>query len=138
MKSQHILLSCFTVLAVMLAGIACSQKPVQDAAYDPSLNYAAFLVVNTEYGKDSLERMKAHSLEESFEIGPIEYYQPGTREFKPVLTRLTASKQVKLVWIISSVFDVNDIKKAIAGVDYTGVYRYVPISDQTGPIKLQQ
>jgi hypothetical protein len=138
MKFQNlVLLSCCIVLITALAGAACSQKPAPGLTYDPAKNYAAFLVVNSEYGKTSLAAMKQHSTDESYEIGPVEYYNPGTKDFVPALTRLTANKQVKIVWIISSLFDVNDIKQAMVKIDYAGTYRYAPISDQVGPIKVQ-
>ena len=134
-----ILLSCSIVLIMALAGTACSPKPVPAATiYDPAKNYAAFLVVNSDHGKTSLASMKQHSTNESLEIGPVEFYTPGTKDFGPALTRLTASKQVKVVWIISSIFEVNDIKTAMAKLDYAGTYRYAPISDQTGPIKIEK
>jgi hypothetical protein len=135
MKFQNIiLLSCCIIVIMALAGAACSPS----IKYDPSKNYAAFLVINSETGKTSLASMKAHSLQENYEIGPIEFYNPGTKDFEPALTRLTASKQVKLVWIVSSVFDVNDIKKAMAKLDYAGTYRYAPISEGSVPIKIGQ
>jgi hypothetical protein len=133
-----ILLSCCIILIIATAGAACAQKPAQGFIYDPSKSYASFLVVNSEYGKTSLASMKAHTTEENYEIGPIEYYNPGTKDFEPALTRLTGSKQVKIVWIVSSIYDVNEIKKAIAKLDYAGAFRYAPIYDQVGPLKVQQ
>jgi hypothetical protein len=72
------------------------------------------------------------------EIGPIEFYKQGAKDFGPVLKKLTASKQVKVVWIISSVLDVNEIKNGMTGLDYTGAFRYVPLMAGTGAIKIQQ
>jgi hypothetical protein len=139
MKFHNItLFSCCIVLIIGLSGAACSQKPAPGITYDPNKNYAAFLVINSDHGKTSLASMKQHTTDESYEIGPIEYYNPGTKDFVPALTRLTASKQVKIVWIISSLFDVNDIKLAMTKIDYAGTYRYAPISDQVGPIKVEK
>ena len=81
--------------------------------------------------------MKQHTLEENLEIGPIEYYSPGTTDFEPILTRLTASKQVKLVWIISKVLDVPQIKTAMSKIAYAGSYRYAPIMNGS-PVKINQ
>ena len=138
MKHREILILFCITFIVAMSGAACSQSQAQNITYDPSKSYAAFLVVNSEYGKDSLVSMRARSLQEGYEIGPIEPYNPGIKDFEPILRRLTSSKQVKIVWIISSYLDVPDIKKAQAKIDYTGAYRYVPISDQTGPMKITQ
>jgi hypothetical protein len=72
------------------------------------------------------------------EIGPIEYYNPGNKDFGPILIKLTASKRVTVVWIIASLWDINDIKTSMEKIEYKGPYRYVPISDQDGAIKIQQ
>jgi hypothetical protein len=151
-KTTGTVLSIILILGVLLA--SCNQKPAQSAvpgaaqnaapsaaptvAYDPAKTYASFLVVNTAIGKNSLESMKRHSTDEQYEIGPIEYYDPGSKDFESILRKLTVSTQVKLVWIISSVWDIPDIKTAMTKIDYKGAYRYVPISDQTGAIKIQQ
>jgi len=72
------------------------------------------------------------------EIGPIEYYKQGAGDFAPILKKLTASKQVTVVWIISSIWDIPDIKKGMEGLEYAGPFRYVPISEGTGAIKMSQ
>lgn len=135
-KTAGIVFSALLVSAVSL--VSCSPKPVQNTSYDPSKNYAAFLVVNTAVGKSVLESMKTHSTEEQYEIGPVEYYNPGSKDFESILRKLTVSSQVKLIWVISSVWDIADIKTAMAKIDYKGTYRYAPISDQNGAIKIQQ
>jgi hypothetical protein len=135
-KTAGAVFSAMLILGALLA--SCSQKPVQGFVYDPAKNYAAFLVINTPVGKTALESMKKHSTAEQYEIGPVEYYEPGSKDFESILRKLTVSKQVKLVWIISSLWDVADIKAAMAKVDYKGPYRYAPITDQTGAIKIDQ
>ncbi|MGA2367940.1 MAG: hypothetical protein ABSF74_05155 [Dehalococcoidia bacterium] len=105
--------------------------------YDPNKDYAAFLVLDTATAKTSLESMKQHTLQENMEIGPIEYYSQGTQDFEPILTRLTANKQVKLVWIISGIMDVPQIKTAMSKITYGGSYRYAPIMNGS-QVKIQQ
>lgn len=105
--------------------------------YDPNKTYAAFLVLDNAVAKTSLESMKQHTLQENIEIGPIEYYSQGTQDFVPILTRLTANKQVKLVWIISGVLDVPQIKTAMSKITYQGSYRYAPIMNGT-QVKINQ
>lgn len=133
--------SMYIILGMMVAWTACftacSKTADQGINYDPAKSYAAFLVLNTDVGKASLETMKKHSSEENLEIGPIEYYNAGTTDFEPILKKLTLSKQVTVVWVIASVWDINNIKKPMDKIDYKGPYRYVPVSDQTGAIKIQ-
>jgi predicted small secreted protein len=135
-KTAGTILCAILISSVLLA--SCNQKPVQGIAYDPTKKYAAFLVLNTAVGKNALENMKIHSAEEQYEIGPVEYYDPGSKDFESILRKLTVNQQVKLVWIISSLWDVADIKTAMTKIDYKGPYRYVPITDQTGAIKIDQ
>ena len=136
---QKLLFSSFsaTVLLALIC-VSCSLLPGQGTNYDPSKNYAAFLVLDNDTGRSSLATMKQRSTGEGWEIGPIEFYKQGTKDFAPILKKLTASKQVTVVWIISSVWDVPDIKKGMEGLEYAGPFRYVPISEGTGAIKIQQ
>jgi hypothetical protein len=129
----------FIPIAILLVSVclSCSLLPGQGINYDPSKNYAAFLVLDNDTGRSSLATMKQHSADEKLEIGPIEFYKTGTKDFSPILKKLTASKQVTVVWIISSVWDVPDIKKGMEGLEYVGPYRYVPIAQGTGAIKIQ-
>lgn len=137
--NKKLLFSSFSA-AVLLALIcvSCSLLPGQGTNYDPSKNYAAFLVLDNDTGRNSLATMEQRSTGEGWEIGPIEFYKQGTKDFAPILKKLTASKQVTVVWIISSVWDVPDIKKGMEGLEYAGPFRYVPISEGTGAIKIQQ
>lgn len=127
------------IAVVWTAGLTACSKPVAPGInYDPAKNYASFLVLNTDTGKSSLATMQKRSTDEGLEIGPIEYYTTGAKDFEPILKKLTASKQVTVVWIIASLWDINDIKNSMGKIDYTGPYRYVPISDQAGAIKIQE
>ena len=125
-------------ILLVLFGLSCSLLPGQGFSYDPSKNYAAFLVLDNDTGRSSLATMKQRSIGEGWEIGPIEFYKQGQKDFAPILKKLTASKQVTVVWIISSVWDIPDIKNGMTGLEYNGAYRYVPIAEGTGAIKVQQ
>jgi hypothetical protein len=128
----------FTALVMLLLSLAaCSLLPGQGFAFDPSKQYASFLVIDNEMGRSSLAAMKQRSTGEGYEIGPVEFYKQGTTDFAPMLKKITGSKQVAVVWIISSLWDVNNIKSGMEGLDYSGPYRYVPISEESGPIKIQ-
>jgi len=134
-KSIYIILAIAVALTAVLA--ACTKPADQGIKYDPAKNYAAFLVLNNDVGKASLETMKKRSTDEGLEIGPIEYYNTGAKEFEPVLKKLTASKQVTVVWIIASLWDINDMKTSMEKIEYKGPYRYIPITEQSGAIKIQ-
>jgi len=136
---KKLIFSSLSLFALLVLGcLSCSLLPGQGISYDPAENYTAFLVLDNEVGKASLATMKQRSIDEGFEIGPIEYYKQGAKDFAPILKRLTASKQVTVVWVISSVWDIPNIKQGMESLDYKGPYRYVPISDATGAIKIQQ
>ncbi|MFA5079018.1 MAG: hypothetical protein WC541_05980 [Dehalococcoidia bacterium] len=128
----------FTGLVMLLLSLAaCSLLPWQGFTFDPSKQYATFLVIDNEMGRSSLAAMKQRSTGEGYEIGPVEFYKQGTTDFAPMLKKVTGSKQVAVVWIISSIWDVNNIKSGMEGLDYNGPYRYVPISGESGPIKIE-
>lgn len=127
----------FSVTMILaLLSSACSLIPNQGISYDPSKSYAAFLVLNNDVAKGSLATMQKRSADEQLEIGPVEYYNAGTKDFEPALKKLTASKQVTVVWIITDFLHVNDIKAAMANIEYKGPYRYALVSGQ-GPVTIQ-
>jgi len=138
MRRKLLVITLSALFMLVLPCVACSLLPEQGFTYDPSKNYASFLVLDNETGRNSLAVMKQRSAGEGWEIGPIEYYKQGTKDFAPMLKKLTSSEQVTVVWIISSIWDIPDIKKSMEGLEYIGPYRYVPISEEAGPIKIQQ
>lgn len=139
MSSQKYVYIIVCIAVALTAGLtACLNLADQGISYDPAKSYASFLVLNNDTGKSSLETMRTRSTVEGLEIGPIEYYSTGTKDFEPILKKLTVSKQVTVVWVIASLWDINTIKDAMAKIEYRGAYRYVPITDQAGAIKIQQ
>jgi len=137
MRLKLLIASMAALVLLALPCVACSLMPEQGFTYDSSKSYASFLVLDNETAKNSLALMKQRSIGEGYEIGPVEYYKQGTKDFAPILKELTSSKQVVVVWIISSVWDIPDIKKGMEGLEYVGPFRYVPISEESGPIKIQ-
>ncbi len=130
-KVMYIILG---IALVWTAGLtACLNQAGQGINYDPARNYAAFLAPNSDFGKASVEAMKVKVAGEGLEIGPVEYYTPGTKDFAPALKKLTASKQVTVVCInFSSITDISNIKQSMAGLDYTGSYRYTTEQTKLG------
>ena len=116
------------ILVVNLA--ACGSQPQQAPQYDPAKKYAAFLVANTAYSEDALNSVKEKSTRDGYEIGPVVYYDPGTKDFEALVTKLLPSKQIALVWVSGSLLDTPNIQKAIAAAQYKGLLRYMPV---TGP-----
>jgi hypothetical protein len=137
MRNKILLSSFSAAVLLVLTCVSCSLLPAQGITYDPSKNYATFLVLDNDTGRSSLATMQQRSTGEGLEIGPVEFYKQGAKDFGPVLKKLTASKQVTVVWIISSIWDINEIKNGMTDLEYTGAFRYVPISDGTGAIKIQ-
>ena len=138
MRRKLLFSSFIVVFLLAVVFVACSLLPGAGSAYDPSKSYAAFLVLDNDTGRSSLATMQQRSIGEGWEIGPIEFYKQGAKDFAPMLKKLTASKQVTVVWIISSVWDIPDIKKGMEGLEYVGPFRYVPISGGAGAIEIQQ
>jgi hypothetical protein len=137
---QFCLLTAMTLIATACASPATTSSvpsgnrpattdPVagQNTQYDLSKQYVAFLVVNTPVGKSTLDGAKQRAAEESYEIGPVAYYNPGTTNFELLASKLTASGQVKLVWIIGSASDISGIKSALTKVSYQGACRFAVI-----------
>ena len=122
------------IVLVCSAGFtACLNQAGQGINYDPAKSYAAFLAPNSDFGKASVEAMKVKVAGEGLEIGPIEYYTAGTKDFAPALKKLTASKQVTVVCInFSSITDISNIKQSMANLDYTGAYRYTTEQTKLG------
>jgi len=138
MRQKLLFLSFIVVFLLALIFVSCSLLPDAGSTYDPSKSYAAFLVLDNDTGRSSLATMQQRSIGEGWEIGPIEFYKQGARDFAPMLKKLTASKQVTVVWVICYMWDIPDIKKGMEGLEYTGPFRYVPIAEGTGAIEIQQ
>lgn len=130
-KSMHIILGIAVACTAGLSG--CLNQAGQGIAYDPAKNYAAFLAPNSDFGKASVEAMKVKVAADGLEIGPVEYYTTGTKDFAPALKKLTASKQVTVVCInFSSITDISNIKQSMVDLDYTGAYRYTTEQTKLG------
>jgi len=119
-----------TVISIFVLNLtACgSQQQAQTAQYDPSKEYAAFLVVNSTLAENSLNSARERSTRDGYEIGPVVYYNPGTQDFEALFKKLTPSKQISLIWIVGSLLDTPNIQKAIAATEYKGQIRYMPVT----------
>jgi hypothetical protein len=128
--NRKILITLFSIIIIIGLFTTCSTTNGQKPAYDINKEYAAFLVVNYPQAADILNTAKDKSIGEGYEIGPIVYYEPGTTDFTYKIKQLIPSKQISLIWVISSLFDVPNIQKALTGVEYKGYIRYMPVSGQ--------
>jgi hypothetical protein len=113
------------ITSILLA--SCSPQTAQKTAYDPSKNYAAFLVLENPNSAGVLKSIKSRSTDSGYELGPVEYYRPGTNDFEPVLKKLTPSKQITLLWVAGNIMDTPNIQKGLAKVQYKGEVRYMPV-----------
>lgn len=120
-----------SILIVNLA--ACGSQPQQAPQYDPAKNYAAFLVVNTPLSIDALKSAKEKSTRDGYEIGPVVYYEPGTKDFEALVKKLLPSKQISLIWVSGSLLDTPNIQKAVAAAEYKGLLRYMPVTAPAAP-----
>lgn len=121
----------FSIILFVCFFTTCSTTIKQKPDYDINKEYAAFLVVNYPQSTDILNTAKDKSVGEGYEIGPVVFYEPGTTDFTYKIKQLIPSKQISLIWIISSLFDVPNIQKALTGAEYKGYVRYMPVSGQT-------
>jgi hypothetical protein len=118
-----------SVIAVLSFGLAACGSQAQPAAqYDPAKNYAAFLVVNTPSSAAALSAAKQKATGDGYEIGPVVYYEPGTKDFTELVKKLVPGKQVAEIWVSGSLLDTPDIQKALIAAQYKGMIKYMPVT----------
>jgi hypothetical protein len=132
-KLNKLLLLVLYSFSILLG--ACQTNTQQNTQYDPSKSYASFLVLNSPNSAKVLDNIKQISIADGYEIGPIEYYNPGTKDFEPVLRKLTSNKQVTLLWIASGLLDTRDVQKSLAVIGFKGSVRYMPVTGNATPIQ---
>jgi hypothetical protein len=110
---------------------SCISQPVPQPVYNPAKNYAAFLVLNNPNSAKILDEVKITTVSTGLEIGPIEYYDPGTTDFEPVIKKLTPSKQISVLWVVGNIMDSTNISKGIAKSSFKGEMRLKPVSGPT-------
>lgn len=117
------------ILLLSIFVVSCSQQSGQ--TYDPSKKYAAFLVVNVPNNQSALESARSKAIGDGYEIGPIEYYDPGTKDFEAIIKKLIPNQQITLIWISGSLLDSPNIQKALNAAGFKGGVRYMPVSTAT-------
>ncbi|MCX6005351.1 MAG: hypothetical protein NT082_06740 [Chloroflexi bacterium] len=128
MKYRKLTITAYLLLLILISPTAsCTGASGGTINYDPSKNYAAFLVLNTESGKSALENMKLQSTADNYTIGPIEYYSPGSTGYEPLIRKLIQNKQVTLLWLIAPMREIIEMQKVITKVEYKGAVRYLPV-----------
>ena len=127
---MHLKLITWITLAALFSGllISCSGSANNTPVYDPAKKYAAFLVLDSEGGTNTLTGVKQRTLTEGYEIGPIEYYKSGNKDFEPVLKKLTQNPQIKIIWFVGSLGDIVEVQKAKTKIEYNGEIRYKTLS----------
>lgn len=127
---KYLKVMTWITVAALCSGllISCSGSANNTPVYDPAKRYAAFLVLDSEGGTNTLAGVKQRTITDGYEIGPTEYYKSGNKDFEPVLRKLTPSPQIEILWIVSSVMDIPDIQKALTKIEYKGTIRYMPVS----------
>ena len=128
MKRIKIITMVFGIAMSLGLLISCSGAEANGTVYDPGKKYAAVLVLDSEGGNSTLTGIKQRTQTEGYEIGPIEYYKPGSKDFEPLLKKLTPSPRIEILWVVSSIMDIPDIQKSILKIEYKGTIRYMPVS----------
>ncbi|MCX6006451.1 MAG: hypothetical protein NTZ34_04210 [Chloroflexi bacterium] len=128
-------IKAFILVTCVLTGIfsACSSQATQSTNFDPAKKYAAFAVVNLPASTSILDNAKQQSIADGLEIGPIEYYSTQTKDFDPVVKKLTISKQITVIWVVGGLMDVPAIRKSTTKFGFAGNVRFMPVSGQTIP-----
>jgi hypothetical protein len=133
MPVKHILTAILSLAIVFtVLTTACTQATVKEVVYDTSKDYVSFIVVNAGNSGDLLENAKTMSKAQGFEIGPVQFYEPGATDFTAIAKGVTPSPQIKLIWIIGSLLDSPKIQKALDTSGYRGGMRYMPVTSTIG------
>jgi hypothetical protein len=125
-KLKIFLFMLFCVFSILLG--ACQTDTTQNIQYDSTKYYASFLVLNSPYSAKILDNIKQISIADGYEIGQIEYYNSGIKDFAPVLKKLTGNKQVTLLWVASGLIETREVQKGLAAIDFKGSVRYMPVT----------
>jgi hypothetical protein len=116
---------------LVLAAMACAPLAGQQPTIDPNKQYAAFLVSNVTGSAKILEKMKQQSIADGFEIGPVAYYGPGTKDFEPIIKPLVSNPQVTLLWVgMAGIMEARDIQNGITAAGYKSGIRYMQVTAQ--------
>jgi hypothetical protein len=128
-------IKAFILITCAIAGIfcACSSQATQSINYDPAKKYAAFAVVNLPASASILADAKKQSTADGFEIGPTEYYSTQTKDFDPIVKKLTESKQVTVIWVVGGLMDLPSLRKSATKFGFAGATRFMPVSGQPIP-----
>ncbi len=125
MKPQH-LISVLMLIVVLLSSVLLSCGPGK-VTYDPAKTYAAVIAIDLPAARTTLDDIRQKSSAEGFDVGPVEYYQPGQEDFVPIIKRLTSEATIGMLWIASGLEDIPGIQAAVAKAGYTGQVRLMPV-----------
>lgn len=126
-----------TLTICILAGIfsACSSPAAQTTSYDPNKQYAAFIVMSSPASAASLANAQRQSTADGYENGPVEYYSLPTKDFDPIVKKVTPSTQITLIWVIGNLMDVPTVRKSAATLGFKGTFRFMPLSGAVAPVQ---
>ena len=133
--SYRYFIKAFILITCVFTGVfsACSSQATQNTNFDPAKKYAAFAVVNLPASASILANAKQQSTADGLEIGPIEYYSSQTKDFDPIVKKLTVSKQITVIWVVGGLMDVPSVRKSATKFGFAGTTRFMPVSDQSLP-----
>ena len=116
---------------------ACSSQGAGDAKYsDPSKKYAAFLVMSSPNSALALASAQNQTERDLLVTGPIDYYDPATKNFDAYAKKMAAMKQVTCIFLVGSLFDLPVLRKSAQQAGFKGEIRFLPISGPANPTSL--
>jgi hypothetical protein len=119
------LILVFAIMAIAMS-IACSQPTTSNSKYsDPSKTYAAFIVQNSPNAQSAIDKAIFQLKNDGIEIGPMEYYNAGTKDFVPIVKKLILGKQITCIFIIGNIMDMPSIRTSAKQAGFAGEFRFL-------------
>ncbi|MGA2367647.1 MAG: hypothetical protein ABSF74_03615 [Dehalococcoidia bacterium] len=115
-----------TIVLLSAITMSCAAKP--QVTYDPNKSYAAVIAIDLPSARATIDDIRQKSAVDGFEVGPVEFYQPGDADFITHINKITSQAHVALLWIASGIEDVPGIQEALVNAGYSGQTRLVPVS----------
>jgi hypothetical protein len=118
----------FALAIILLSLLSVSCAGQSHVTYDPAKSYAAVIAIDLPAAHAAVDDIRQKSAVDGFEVGPVEYYQPGDADFVTHINKITSQAHVSLLWIAGGIEDIPHIQEALASAGYAGQTRLMPVS----------
>ncbi|GEM_PF-618736 len=123
------LISLILIALFMLTySLACAVKQGKTETFNPSKTYQGALAINLPATDGILAEIRQRATADGEELGPVEYYEPGEKDFEPIIAKLMSRAKIDVLWIAGGIMDIPNIQKAVVTAGYTGQTRLKPVS----------